>query len=274
MSAMGGLRGRMPVTFTAMVVGLGALAGLPPLAGFWSKDTVLVAAAAARDGHGPGPAWVGLVVWLAALLGVAVTAWYATRLLLRTFFGVRRGDDWSVGVDHRPAEPHDPPGLMRWPVALLTFPAAFAGLAAFVPAFRLSLPDGLVEPHLDVNGVLALVLVAAGAAFSWWLWRRSPGADPALVFGRLRPVLAHAFYLDELQDRLVVRPARALARVARRVDERVVDGAVEGTGAGATGLGVLLARAHRAAVPRAMVAALTGVLLFAAIAAAVYGGVR
>src|SRR5690606_6212538 len=88
MSRMGGLRHGMPVTFWCTVVGLGALAGLPPLAGFWSKDGVLAAAqAAALDGEGPTPTWVGWLVWLAGLAGVAVTAWYATRLLLRTFLG-------------------------------------------------------------------------------------------------------------------------------------------------------------------------------------------
>ncbi|EEP71812.1 proton-translocating NADH-quinone oxidoreductase, chain L [Micromonospora sp. ATCC 39149] len=83
MSRMGGLRSAMPVTFWCTAVGLGALAGVPPLAGFWSKDGVLAAAqAAALDSAGPAPAWVGWLVWLAGLAGVAVTAWYATRLLL------------------------------------------------------------------------------------------------------------------------------------------------------------------------------------------------
>ncbi|GAA0795142.1 NADH-quinone oxidoreductase subunit 5 family protein [Spirilliplanes yamanashiensis] len=279
MSAMGGLRTAMPATFTAMVVGLGALAGLPPLAGFWSKDTVLVAAAAARDGHGPGPAWAGLVVWLAALLGVAITAWYATRLLLRTFFGARRtGEPYApppfpgAAPPHEPAahgEPHDPPALMRWPVGLLTIAAAVVGLLAFVPAFTAEL--GLVEAHLDVNGVLALGLLALGAAAAWWRWRAAPAADPAAALGRLRPLFAGAFRIDDAQDLLVVRPAHALARFARRADERVVDGAVEATGAGATRLGVLLGRAHAAAVPRAVAAALAGALLVAVVAAVVGG---
>ncbi|MFJ6953801.1 NADH-quinone oxidoreductase subunit 5 family protein, partial [Micromonospora aurantiaca (nom. illeg.)] len=110
MSRMGGLRTAMPVTFWCMVVGLGALAGVPPLSGFWSKDGVLAAAeAAALDGAGPTAAWVGWLVWLAGLVGVAVTAWYATRLLLRTFLGRTRTPL---------LRPHDPPELLRWPVLL------------------------------------------------------------------------------------------------------------------------------------------------------------
>ncbi|MFD0823093.1 NADH-quinone oxidoreductase subunit L, partial [Micromonospora zhanjiangensis] len=66
MSAMGGLRRTMPVTFWCTAIGLGALAGVPPLSGFWSKDGVLVVAQeAARHGSGPAGAWVGWLVWLA-----------------------------------------------------------------------------------------------------------------------------------------------------------------------------------------------------------------
>jgi NADH-quinone oxidoreductase subunit L len=75
LSRMGGLRQHMPVTFWSFVIGLGALAGLPPLAGFWSKENILTAAAHATDGGGPAPVWVGWLVWIAALFAVAVTAW-------------------------------------------------------------------------------------------------------------------------------------------------------------------------------------------------------
>ena len=281
MARMGGLREDMPVTFWSMVIGLAALAGLPPLAGFWSKETVLTAAAAARDGASPTPAWVGLVVWLAAMIGVAVTAWYAARLLLRTFFGTSRAwgpdGDWVVGFDedgaHFAARPHDPPGLMRWPIVLLAIPAATLGTLAFQPSFRADL-GGLGAPHVDAAGLLALALVAFGAGLAWWLWRRDPGGDPARALGRLRPVFSHAFYVDEAQNAVVVRPIRAGATARRRADERLVDGAVEGTGTAATRLGALLALAHRAALPRAAVAALTGALLLGAVAALFLGGLR
>jgi NADH-quinone oxidoreductase subunit L len=278
MSGMGGLRARMPVTFWTTVVGVGALAGVPPLAGFFSKETMLVAAQhAALDGDGPTPGWVAWIVWIAALVGVVVTAWYATRLLLRTFLGEPRyarpgADLWVVGFDddghHDTVLPHDPPALMRWPVVLLAVPAGLLGLLAFVPGFRSVLE--LEAPHLSVALLLPLALVALGAATAWWLWRRTPGVDPAEALGRARPVFARAFYLDDVQDRLVVRPVRALAAALRTVDERVVDAAVEGTGVGATRLGSLLATAHRAGLPRAAVAVLLGALLLSA-AATLYG---
>jgi NADH-quinone oxidoreductase subunit L len=275
MSRMGGLRPHLPATFWAFVIGLGALAGLPPLSGFWSKENVLVAAAHATEGDGPAPAWVGWVVWIAGLLGVAITAWYATRLLLRTFFGHARSrtQQWHVGFDDAqyergPGAPHDPPPLMLRPVQLLAVPAALLGFAAFLPGFRSALE--LEAPHLEVSIVLPLLLLALGAGSAWWLWHTAPGVDPAQALGRLRPLFAAGFRLDDVQDRLVVRPVRALATALRLVDERVVDAAVEGTGTSTTRFGQALANAHRAALPRAAVAVFAGALVLGVVAA-IYG---
>ncbi|KWV34390.1 NADH-quinone oxidoreductase subunit 5 family protein [Micromonospora rifamycinica] len=265
LSRMGGLRRSMPVTFWCTLIGLGALAGVPPLSGFWSKDGVLAAAgAAALDGTGPAPAWVGWLVWLAGLLGVLLTAAYATRLLLRAFFGAPR-----LPLLH----PHDPPALMRWPVLLLAVPAALLGLAAFWPPFadRLRGTAADVElVHLAPAVLLPLVLLLAGVGLAWAGWRRDPAADPARVLGPLRPVFARAFRLDDLQHTLVVRPTTALARVTRTGDEVGVDGLVEGIGRGATTLGAGLAALHRAALPRATAAVLAGTLLIG-LAAALIG---
>ncbi|MEV7331011.1 NADH-quinone oxidoreductase subunit L [Micromonospora sp. NPDC093244] len=273
MSEMGGLRRSMPVTFWCTVVGLGALAGVPPLAGFWSKDGVLtVAESAALEGTGPAPSWVGWIVWIAGLVGVAVTAWYAGRLLLRAFFGEPRLPLVT---------PHDPPALLRWPVLLLAVPAALLGLAGYVGAFadRLRFPtvpvagseDGLV--HLGPGVLLPLALLVVGAGLVALRWRRDPAADPASALGPLRPVLARAFRLDDVQHTLVVRPVRALARATRTGDEVVVDGAVEGSGRAASGLGGGLAALHRAALPRAAAGVLAGALLIG-LAAALMGVVR
>ncbi|MFI5890515.1 NADH-quinone oxidoreductase subunit L [Actinoplanes sp. NPDC051513] len=268
LSRMGGLREHMPVTFWSFVIGLGALAGLPPLAGFWSKENILTAAAHATDGGGPAPVWVGWLVWLAALFAVAITAWYATRLLLCAFFGVSRehgpdGPDWEIGFDDarytRPLIPHDPPGAMRWPIVLLAVPAALLGLAAYAPGFRTALE--LEEPHLGIAILLPMVLLALGAASAWWLWRETPEADPAGALGPARPFLAAGFRLDAVQDRLVVRPVRALAGLVKTADERVVDATVEGAGTTTTRLGELLAAAHRISLPWAATLVLGGALV-------------
>ncbi|MGS2613623.1 NADH-quinone oxidoreductase subunit 5 family protein [Micromonospora sp. LZ34] len=277
MSRMGGLRRSMPVTFWCTVVGLGALAGLPPLSGFWSKDGVLAAAQeAALHDAGPAASWVGWLVWLAGLAGVALTAWYATRLLLRTFFGTSRT---------ALAAPHDPPAVLRWPVLLLAVPAALLGLAGFAgpfadrvrpaPLATPELPSDLLSPaalvHLTPAVLLPLALLALGAGLAWAGWRRDPAGDPATALGPLRPVFARAFRLDDVQHALVVRPTGALARGVRTGDEVVVDGAVTGSGRAAVGLGGGLASLHRAALPRAAAGVLAGALLIG-LAAALIGG--
>ncbi|MEU4557574.1 NADH-quinone oxidoreductase subunit L [Actinoplanes sp. NPDC023936] len=273
LSRMGGLRTRMPVTFWSFVIGLGALAGLPPLAGFWSKETVLTAAAHATEGTEAVPVWAGWVVWLAALLAVGITAWYATRLLLRAFFGVSRehgpdGPDWEVGFDdaryQAPLTPHDPPWPMRGPLLVLLVPSALLGLAAYAPGFRTSL--GLDDPHLGVAVALPMLLLAAGAGVAWWIWWAAPGVDPALALGRARPLFADGFHLDAVQHRYVVVPVRFLAKWVTTGDEKIVDAAVTGAGAGTRGLGGLFAEGHRIALPGAALLVLLGGLVLGIVA--------
>ncbi|MEU4421287.1 NADH-quinone oxidoreductase subunit L [Actinoplanes sp. NPDC024001] len=273
LSRMGGLRVHMPVTFWSFVIGLGALAGLPPLAGFWSKETVLTAAAHATEGGEPVPVWAGWVVWLAALFAVGITAWYAMRLLLRTFFGVSRahgpdGPDWEIGFDdarfQRPPAPHDPPAAMLVPLLVLCIPSALLGLAAYAPGFRTALE--LEDPHLGVAVALPMVLLVLGAGSAWWIWWAVPGIDPAMALGRARPLLAAGFRLDDVQHRLVVVPVRALARLVTAADVRVVDGAVMGAGTTTSHLGRLLAAGHRVALPVAAVAVCAGALLLGLVA--------
>ncbi|WP_229073996.1 NADH-quinone oxidoreductase subunit L [Actinoplanes sp. DH11] len=273
LSRMGGLRAHMPVTFWSFVIGLGALAGLPPLAGFWSKETVLTAAAHATEGGEPVPVWAGWVVWLAALFAVGITAWYATRLLLRAFFGAYRahgpaGPDWEVGFDDGryqvPAAPHDPPAPMRLPLIVLAVPSALLGLAAYAPGFRTSLE--LEDPHLGVAVALPMLLLVAGAGFAWWIWWAVPGVDPALALGRARPLFAAGFHLDAVQHRLVVTPVRSLARWVTAGDERVVDAAVTGAGTGTRSLGGHFADVHRVALPGAVVLVCLGALVLGVVA--------
>jgi NADH-quinone oxidoreductase subunit L len=264
MAAMGGLRRRLPVTFASMTIGLAALVGVPPLAGFWSKDEIISVAWAARA-HGPTAPWAAWLVWLSAVLTVAVTGWYATRLWLRTFFGLPRG----LGAER----PHQPPWAMSVPVVALAVPSALLGFAGLAPGFTRRL--GFSGPvHLTGALFVPLAFVAAGIVTAWLMWRREPGVDPARALGPARPVLAEAFYLDAVQEALVVRPAVALARAVRTTDETVVDGAVEATGRGTSDLGALLGRAHRAALPRAATAVLAGAVLFGLVAAVVFGGLR
>jgi NADH-quinone oxidoreductase subunit L len=232
MSRMGGLRRSMPVTFWTMTIGLGALIGLPPLAGFFSKEAVI---AAVHD----RPA-----LWVAALLGVAVTAWYSTRLWLLTFFG--RPRDAAV-------HGHEPGWAMLAPLLLLAVPAAGLGVGALAADYELT--------RLNVELVLPLALALLGVAVAWWGWRRAGEGDPAAALGRAGPFLAGGLGLDTVQDRLVVQPIRALARAITAVDVSGVDGAVNGLGRATDGAGAGLAAWHRAALPRALAGVLVGAVL-------------
>ncbi|GAA1871068.1 NADH-quinone oxidoreductase subunit 5 family protein [Asanoa iriomotensis] len=260
MSAMGGLRKRMPGTFWSMTIGLGALIGLPPLAGFWSKDAVLHAASSAGAGWLPG------LVYGVGLAGVLVTAWYAGRLWLRTFFGAPRSPAAETA--------HEPPWPMALPVLVLAVPSALLGLLAFVDGFGARLnPFDLAEvdlAHVGAETAAPLSALVVGLVLVWALWRRDTAGDPARFLGPARSTFDNAFWLDTVQDRLVVRPVVALARGAAVADQRVVDGAVEGTGQSTTDAGNILAAWHRAGLPRAATALLAGVLLLG-LAAALYG---
>ena len=255
MSGMGGLRRSMPVTFWCTTIGLGALVGVPPLAGFWSKEEILHVAV---DGAG----WRHLLVYGVGLATVFVTACYATRLWLRTFFGTTRSEP--------PAHGHEPPRPMAWPVVALALPSAALGFLALSPGFARSL--GASDAFtLGADAAVPLAWVALGIGAVYWAWRHRPAEDPAQLLGPLRPVFANAFYLDTVQHTLVVRPVNALARIVRRLDESGVDGAVEATGRGTLGLGGLLGAAHRAGLPRAVTAVLGGAALLGIAAVAIVG---
>jgi len=260
MSEMGGLRKPMPVTFVTMTIGLAALAGVPPLAGFWSKESILGAA----EHAGTTTGWIVLV---AGALTVAITAAYVTRLWLRTFFGTGPA-----------AHPHDPPPSMRWPLIGLAVPSALLGFFALGDSLARHLtgawfayaPEGeahgpSLTPELTTT-LVSLLLIAAGGGAAWRVWRGAPAEDPAKALGPLRPAFERAFYLDDVQDALVVRPVFALATAVRAGDEKLVDGAVESTGRGAVGLGGLLGRVHAAGLGRYATAVLGGSLLLAAAA--------
>jgi NADH-quinone oxidoreductase subunit L len=240
LGAMGGLRLAMPVTFWSMTVGFAALAGLPPASGFFSKDTILSQSwqatkgpdaqgwfayaplRSAGAGHVPGvPPWTGWLVLVAGLLTAAVTAAYATRTWLVTFFGERRS----------PVPASEATALMRWPVAALAVPALILGF--------LGLGSDRLRPELGMT-VVALLFVLAGGGAVFLVWNRDPALDPVRLLGPAQPLLRDGFRVDAVYTLLVVRPVRALAEMVVHTDEQAVDAAVEGTGRSTRRLGGLL----------------------------------
>ncbi len=226
---MGGLREHMPVTYRTFLVGSLALAGIPPLAGFWSKDEILLGA----SGNGYP---LFLVVGLA---GAALTAAYMTRCVYLTFFGEYRGH----------GHPHESPPAITVPLVVLAVLSVTAGfvnvpggewfakwtenqsvLEAGVAHHSFSLGMALLGTAFGAAGV------GAGYAYYWrnlGPHRLTERSGPARAGHR---VLVNKYGLDHLYTDMVVGTIKGpLARAAYWFNQRVLDGIVNGVGAGARG---------------------------------------
>jgi NADH-quinone oxidoreductase subunit L len=278
MRDMGGLRPMMPVTFGTMTLGLAALAGLPPFAGFFSKEAVLAGAqdAALHDAGGGGalaPAWAGWLVLASGLATVAVTGAYATRAWCLTFLGERPGTS-AAPEGSGSGAPHEAPPVMRWPLVALAVPTVGLGVAGLSAGWLPTwVSPGLVGteayagvqahalvPHPGLSG-LSVALAVAGSLAAYAAWRTA--GDPALLLGRLRPVLATGFGMDALYHRLFVGPVLATARAVRWGDDNVVDTYVQGSGVAARLLGAGLRRTQNGNLQGYLTGVLAGATLLA-----------
>jgi len=274
MPDMGGLRRLMPVTFLTMTLGLAALAGVPPLAGFFSKEAVLGAAEETAVHHeGPAYAWTGWLVLVVGLLTVAVTAAYVARLWLMTFFDRPRS----------PVAAHESSPVMRWPLVLLAVPTVLLGLVGLrdewlpdwaattvsalgsTPSLVTEQPDIAQETlHVGpVTSALSVALAVIGAFAVWLVWRRAPAADPTAQL-RQRRAFEHAFFVDDFYDRAFVQPVRVATRAVGWADDAVVGEAVRDTGQGTGRLSEWVSRAQGSTVQAYLTGLLAGVLLLVA----------
>ncbi|MFA5845072.1 MAG: NADH-quinone oxidoreductase subunit L [Coriobacteriia bacterium] len=219
LSELGGLWRRMPVTAATWCVGAAALAGLPPLSGFWSKDGVLDAV------------WRVSPVWGSALILVSMlTAWYVTRATVLAFGGERR----SGSAAHE--------GGLATTVPLVVLACLAAGLGAVRRPLAEAL-GGEAEPAA-IALMVGVTLVAALAAFAAWrTYRSGPEAD-GRVSSRLGPIwrwAGEAYGVDTVLSGFARVTVPAVARALHdSVDRRVIDGAVEGTAKGARRAGGLV----------------------------------
>ena len=247
----GVLRKAMPVTFITMTIGLGALAGVPGLSGFFSKDTIVEAAwDRARDGSA-----VGWVVLVSVCLTIVMTAFYCVRLWLWVFFrtpalagalGAFEADDPMADLeDPDTSKLRDGSWLMLAPLILLAVGAAGLGYV-----------DGV-----HVNWAIALVttvLALFGALPAYSLWQR--GADP-------RPVLLEReFGFDSAYQRLFVVPVRWFAKLAVGGDRDVIGAYVRGTGKAGTLASEGFRRLQTGNVQTYLTAAVVGVVALAILA--------
>jgi NADH-quinone oxidoreductase subunit L len=219
MKKMGAIQRFMPITSMTFLVGWLAIAGVPPFAGFWSKDDILLAA------YHKSP-----ILWFVGLVTALLTAYYMTRQVYLVFFGKARFDE-----EHH--APHESPWVMTVPLVVLAIAAALGGglnlpfnahtefLHHFLhPVFGEALADYASSGGLKVTlAAVATVGALIGIFYSRSQWSTrsdNPSLEPEL--------LAHAYEADTIVDTVVVRPSRALADAALAVDTNVVDGAVNG----------------------------------------------
>jgi NADH-quinone oxidoreductase subunit L len=216
---MGGLARKIPVTFVTFAVATAAIAGIPPLAGFFSKDEILWFAFASPLGGAP---------WLWALASAAslLTSFYMFRLLWLTFFGASR---MTPEVEHHV---HESPFSMTGVLMVLALLSAFGGFIA-VPHWlepMLPLPDVPHELH-HLEPVLVGIAVAfgfAGLAAAWWFFTGTASRAAAVLshFEGLHRWLTNKYYVDELYEAALGRP---LGWISQRVflqfgDRTLIDG--------------------------------------------------
>jgi NADH-quinone oxidoreductase subunit L len=225
MRKMGRLLKRMPVTGWTFMAGALALAGVPPLAGFFAKDQILeLANHTGRYG-----------AWALMTIGALLSALYIGRLVFMTFFGPAR----SRAAEHA----HESSSVMTGPLIVLAAGAAAAGLLNLTPEGTLA---ALLEPAVGTPpggeglqpwaiSATGAVIAVAGLALAWLVYG-SGRVDWARMTDRLEPLprtLENGWYVDRAYDLLVVQPGKALARIAAFVvDAKVIDGLVNATGAG------------------------------------------
>ncbi|KOS54118.1 NADH-quinone oxidoreductase subunit L [Rhodococcus rhodochrous] len=220
----GGLRTVMPITFVTFGLGYLAIIGIPPFAGFFSKDKIIEAAFGAGGAE-------GIVLGAAALLGAGITAFYMTRVMLMTFFGRRR---WAADV-----HPHESPAVMTGPMILLALGSVGAGAALSLggalqdwlePVVGTAEIEHLLPVWVITALTLAVVLTGVAVAYRQYARRDIPDAAPADV-SAFTVAARRDLYGDAVNEAVFMRPGRSLTTTLVTVDDKAVDGTVDGISA-------------------------------------------
>jgi NAD(P)H-quinone oxidoreductase subunit 5 len=265
MRLMGGLRKYMPVTAITFLIGTLAICGIPPFAGFWSKDEILGLTFA-----------VSPVLWAVGWVTAGITAFYMFRMYFSTFEGSFRGNDEGIRRDlkraelqrmglslgpgamnpqeltleahdddhdhHHASEPHESPWSMTFPLMALAVPSVLVGLVGtpFANYFEAFIhPPGEVEEVLEaaeafdwnefvVMAGSSVAIAVAGIVLAVLMYRTKV-IDPGAIAAKIKPLYnlsLRKWYIDDIYEVVFVQGSRKLAKQVLEVDIRIVDGLV------------------------------------------------
>jgi NADH-quinone oxidoreductase subunit L len=227
MRRYGGLRKALPITFATFGLGYLAIIGVPPLAGFFSKDGIIEAALGAGGVK-------GFILGGAAILGAGITAFYMTRVMLMTFFGEKR---WAPD-----AHPHESPKVMTWPMILLAIGSVGSGAAFAIGGTLEHWLEPVVGTHeihhvapVWVVTTVILVVVAAGIGIAYRMYGMQPVPEEMPAGSALTVAARKDLYGDALNEEFFMRPGQLVAKGLVEIDDEAVDGA-------GTGLAALVSR--------------------------------
>jgi NADH-quinone oxidoreductase subunit L len=225
---MGGLSKKIPWTYRLFLIGTIAIAGIPPLAGFWSKDEIM--AHAFTHDH--------FLLYGIAAVGALLTSFYMFRLTYLTFYGASRMDH------HTEEHVHESPMVMLGPLVALGLLSLVGGLILGFPPEQgwlhrfLGPVVGSAGGHEASMGLVSALMVAAtGIALIGWglahyIYQVHPPAADAWAekFSVVHTTLANKYYIDELYDVIFVEPLKQLGNMLDWFDRTVIDGLVRGVG--------------------------------------------
>ena len=232
---MGALKGHMPVTFWTMAIATAAIAGIPGLSGFFSKDEILWQVYISPHGH--------YLLWVGGVITATLTAFYMFRVLFLTFLGKSRVES------HLLHHIHESPRIMTFPLIVLAFLAIVGGYVGvpevlgganrfhnfLAPVFGMGYGEAQA-PHPSVNLEIGLMAASVGAALigiwvSYLFYIKDPGL-PLRLAGKFRhayTTLLNKYYVDEIYDALFVNPIKlGSIFLWEGFDVKVVDGTVNG----------------------------------------------
>src|SRR5579871_3083587 len=245
MRKMGGLKSYIPTTFVTMLIATAAIAGIPPLAGFWSKDEILWKAFEANP-----------VYWVIGAITALLTSFYMFRLLFMTFWGDYKGisvDDHGHAHaahghgNHGHGEPHESPMVMLVPLmvlALLSLVGGFVGLHNgfehfLEPVFGSEFPKAIAE-HGNTEWLLmgiSVLFSIAGLVLAWVLYVSKPYLPEKIAasLGSFYNAVLNKYYVDEIYAKIFVKPLvdGSTAILWQGIDRKVIDDSVNNAADGA-----------------------------------------